>query len=352
MNDLKSYQHLKDFKLESGEILRGLKIAYHTYGKLNKDKSNVVWICHALTANSDPMEWWPGLVGDDGLINPDDHYIVCANVLGSCYGTTGPRTINPSTLAPYGMNFPQYTVKDTAKIHCLLAKHLGITSIALLMGGSFGGFQALEMALVKQVKIERLFLIATNAKETASSIATHEAQRMALKADQTLLSNDKNAGREGLRAARGLGLLTYRTFESYEKQQSDHDGRTDDFSAASYIQYQGTKLADRFHAHCYWHLTKCMDSHHVGRNRGGLVNALASIKIPVCAIGIDSDRLIPTSEQRFIARNIPGAKYHQIESAYGHDGFLIEVGAISRIIEMDFPEVFSNWEEVKIAKRA
>ena len=347
MNTLKTYHYPETFELESGESIRDLQIAYHTYGKLNREKSNVIWVCHALTANSDPVDWWPGLVGKGYEIDPDKFFIVCANVLGSCYGTTGPRSIDPKTGEPYGLSFPKITVRDSVKAHAVLAKKLGIDKISLVIGGSYGGFQALEFTFLKNIKVENLALVATGAKETAWAISIHEAQRMALEADQTFYDNEENTGRKGLEAARGMGLVTYRTFEAYKERQTDDDGRIDDFRASSYIRYQGKKLADRFHAHNYWYLSKCLDSHNIGRDRGGVKNALSKINIPVSVIGISTDHLVPTSEQKFLAKHIPNARYHEVDSDYGHDGFLIEAKTIGAILKQDFEHIFVSGNKRK-----
>jgi rhodanese-related sulfurtransferase/pimeloyl-ACP methyl ester carboxylesterase len=219
---------------------------------------------------------------------------------------------------------------------------LGITNIDLLLGGSFGGSQALEMAFCKELSINKMTLIATGAKESARNIAIHEAQRIALAADPTLTENNPDSGNSGLKAARAIGLLTYRTYDAFELQQTNNDHRLDDFRAASYIQYQGDKLVKRFHAHNYWHLTKCMDSHNLGRNRNGIENALKQIKIATTVIGINTDELIPTREQKFIQQNIPECSYYEISSDYGHDGFLIETDKIGKIINQQLNKPTTN----------
>lgn len=335
MSEIIIYNHNEPFLLESGESLAYIDIAYSTSGTLNAARNNVVWICHALTANSDAESWWPGLVGHGCVIDPDKYFIVCSNVLGSCYGTTGPVSINPTTSELYGLDFPQFTVRDVVNVQLLLASHLNINTVELLMGGSFGGSQALELALSKNWQIVHLLLIATGAKETAWGIAIHETQRLALTADATFTDTNADAGANGLKAARGIGLLTYRTFEAYNSKQTDHDGRTDNFKAASYIQHQGKKLVKRFHSHCYWYLTKCLDTHHVGRGRGGLENALSQLDIPTTIITMEGDMLIPESEQKYLARYIRESVYYKILSSYGHDGFLIESKAIGDIIQKE-----------------
>src|SRR6187402_389352 len=199
------YPH--QFKLECGDTLGKLTIAYTTYGTLNESKTNVVWICHALTANSDAADWWDGIVGKNHVIDPDKYFIVCANILGSCYGTTGPVSINPVTKAPYHNSFPLITIRDMVNAHILLRKHLEIEKIFLLMGGSMGGYQAMEWCIMEKDVINRLLLLATSATESAWGIATHTAQRLAIEADSTWRSNSPEAGAKGLKAARALGML-------------------------------------------------------------------------------------------------------------------------------------------------
>lgn len=332
MNAMKRYDHPLPYRLESGESIDNLTLAYHTYGELNGARDNVVWVFHALTASSDVLDWWPTLAGKGKALDPTDHFIICVNVLGSYYGTTGPRSMHPLNGHAYGLDFPAFTVRDVVRSQLLLAEHLGIERVKLILGGSFGGFQALEFAILFRGIIDHMALVGTSAKETAWSIAIHESQRLALTADKTFFGNDHESGQAGMRAARGIGLLTYRTYEAYKLTQSDHDGRLDDFSAASYIRYQGDKLVNRFHAHCYWYLTKCLDTHDLGRGRGGVQNALQQIRVPSLAIGIATDRLVPLAEQKFIAAHLPRGRYVEIESDFGHDGFLIEGEQIGRLI--------------------
>lgn len=333
MSQLHIYKYPMGFELDSGEVLYHLEIAYHTFGEINEQRDNVIWVFHALTANADVVDWWPELVGKGKTINPDEHFIICCNVLGSFYGSTGPRSMNPETGNPYGLQFPSFTVRDVVKTQLLLAESLNIQKVKMLIGGSFGGFQALEFAFLFKGQIDHLTLVTTSAKETAWSIAIHESQRLSLTADPSFYHNDEKAGQAGMKAARGIGLLTYRTYEAYKKLQTDDDGRLDDFSAASYIRYQGDKLVNRFHAHCYWCLSKCLDTHDAGRDRGGLEKALQSIKIPTQVIGIATDRLVPTDEQKFMAQHISNAEYIELESEYGHDGFLIEGEKIGSVIK-------------------
>jgi homoserine O-acetyltransferase len=316
------YKHDRPFQLESGTTLPSIEIAYSTFGSLNEAKDNVIYVCHALTANADVANWWPGMVGDDLIFDPGKYFIVCANLLGSCYGTTGPSAINPSTNQKYGNAFPLITVRDLVKAHQLLAEHLQFKAIHLLCGGSLGGQQAMEWAILDSPFIKNLFLMATNPRHSAWGIAFNEAQRMALE-----------AGAKGLEAARAIAMLSYRNYTMYENTQTDIEEKVDDFRAASYQRYQGLKLKKRFDPDSYYLLSKAMDSHHVGRARNSMHEALAEIKAKTLVVGISTDILFPNKEQEFLAENIPGAVLEIIPSDYGHDGFLIEVETISALLK-------------------
>lgn len=319
------------FALESGEVLPELEIAYHTYGTLNKTGDNVVWVCHALTANSDAAAWWPGVIGGGGAIDPEKYFIVCANIPGSCYGSSGPLTNDPETGKPWFSRFPRLTIRDLVRAHMLLRDHLHIRSIFLCMGGSMGGYQVLEWAVMEPEAIKRLFLIATSAAESAWGIAIHESQRLAIEADPSWRNESPDAGADGLRAARAIGMLTYRNYTAMTKQQAETDlDKTDGFRASSYIRYQADKLVSRFNAQSYWSLTKTMDSHQLARGRAATTSAvLKTIQHPVLLMGITSDLLCPPEEQRRMAEILPHASYQEMDSPYGHDGFLVEAPKVS-----------------------
>lgn len=335
MSLLKTFAWHKPFKLESGTELPELEIAYHTYGTLNEKGDNVVWICHALTANSEVAEWWSGLTGEGKVWDPRKYFIVCANILGSCYGTSGPLSNNPATGEPYFSQFPVFTIRDMVQAHILLRKHLGIKKIALLAGGSMGGYQVLEWVLAEPERIDRLFLITTGASESAWGIAIHTAQRLAIEADATWRDHSTDGGRDGVKAARAIGMLTYRNYQTFVDLQTDPDiEKTDHYKASSYIEYQGEKLAKRFNAQSYWLLTKALDSHHIARGRASRTEeVLRGITQKSLIIGITSDILCPAEEQRFLARNMPRAAYYEIDSRFGHDGFLIEFERIGKILQ-------------------
>ena len=324
------FHHTQPFALENGQVLPELQIGYHTWGTYQPGVK-VVWICHALTANSDASDWWKGLVGEGTFLNPNDYFIVCANILGSCYGTTGPLSSQPKTGNPYYADFPQVTIRDMVAAHILLRQQLGIEKIYLLMGGSMGGYQVLEWAIMEPSIIERIFLIATSPSESAWGVAVHTAQRLAIEADSTWQNAAPYAGAKGLKAARAIGMLTYRNYQTFQEKQTDPDPeKIDHFKASSYLNYQGDKLVKRFNAYSYWLLTKSMDSHHLARKRGGdLIQTLGTIHQPTLIIGILGDILCPVDEQRFMAAHLPDSQLIEIESAYGHDGFIIETEQIT-----------------------
>lgn len=319
--------HYKErFSLESGGVLSGLTLCYHTYGTLNESRDNVIWICHALTASSDVESWWPELIGEELTFDTSRYFVVCVNIIGSCYGSTGPLSEDPSTGKPYYHQFPFITIRDMVRSYQLLAKELGIQKVKLLAGGSMGGYQVLEWAVMEPSFIERLFLIATAARESSWRIAIHTAQRMAIEADGTFAESNENAGEKGLKAARAIGMLTYRNPRIYDDRQREEDtNKLDHFKASSYIEYQGNKLAKRFNAFSYWVLTKAMDTHNLARGRNQTVEALLQ-RLPqkTLVMGIETDILCPLHEQEYLAVHIPGAELIVIDSEYGHDGFLTE----------------------------
>ena len=338
-----TYTHNEEFILENGASLPSLEIAYHTYGKLNKAKSNVIWVCHALTANSDVFDWWKGLFVDKDFFNPNDYFIVCANNLGSCYGTTGTLSHNTNNNAPLYSYFPTITIRDMVKAHDVLREHLGIKKIHTLVGGSQGGQQALEWNAEVPSLFENLILIATNAKHSAWGIAFNESQRLAIKADRTYFSNTNDGGSKGLSAARSVALLSYRGYSAYGNTQSEtSNDKADDFAAASYQRYQGEKLVQRFNAYSYVALTKAMDSHNLGRDRISVEGSLLRITANTLVIGLTTDVLFPVNEQRFISKYIERSIYEEIHSTYGHDGFLIETKKITEKIKSFFKIVESR----------
>jgi homoserine O-acetyltransferase/O-succinyltransferase len=329
-----TFHYNQKFELEAGETLPGFQLKYTTLGKLNPERNNVIWVCHALTGSSDFTDWWGGLFANESPFDPSSHFIICANLLGGCYGSTGPLSLNPETGKPYYHEFPTLTVRDLVKAFDLLRKELKIESIHTLLGGSLGGQQVLEWAIQQPEVFQYIIPISCNAFHSPWGIAFNEAQRMAIEADPTWKENDPRAGIQGLKAARAIGMISYRQYQTYQETQSEKNNETlDDFRASTYQQYQGDKLANRFNTFSYWHLSKVMDSHNVGRKRGNIAVALSGIKARTLVIGVDSDLLFPMHEQKYLAENIPGAQLEIMNSIYGHDGFLVEFEHMKKIIK-------------------
>lgn len=332
----KEYIHNDPFEFEAGGHIRGLKVIYHCSERIWKkgDERKVIWICHALTANSDAEDWWPELVGPGKLFDTEKYFVVCANMLGSAYGSSGPSTVNPETGKPYFLDFPKITVRDIVKANDLVRCHLGISHIDLMIGGSIGGFQSLEWSIMEPEVIRKAVYIACGARVTPWLTAFNESMRMALEADPSFRKcADLHGGEAGLRCARSIALISYRSYEGYNSTQKEQD-KDCMFAerAGSYQRYQGKKLSDRFDAYSYWYLCGSVDSHNSGRGRGGVEAALGKIHTECTVIGIDSDRLFPVEEQKLIASHIPGAVYHEITSRFGHDGFLLENDQLTSII--------------------
>ena len=322
----------EEFELELGGSLPGLEIAYHTFG--DPACGRVAWVCHALTANSDVADWWPHTVERGCFLDPGKYFVVCANILGSCYGTTGPLSVNQQTGRPWYGDFPRLTMRDVVRAHILLANRLGIDRIDLLVGSSVGGFQALEWAVMEPARFDKLVLIATAPEAMPWTIAIDETQRMAIKADSTYGEPRADAGAAGLAAARAIGLLTYRGSHGYDITQRDPAGQplTTSHRACTYQRHQGDKLVRRFNAYSYVTILDTFDTHDLGRGRGGVAAALATITARTMCIGLSTDIIFTPDQMRDLARAIPGAEYRQIDSLFGHDGFLVEHAQLNDIL--------------------
>jgi homoserine O-acetyltransferase len=322
-----------EFPLESGTKLPGLQLKYTTLGQLNKERSNVVWVCHALTGSSDFTDWWHGLFSEGSPFDPSRYFIICANSLGGCYGSTGPLSINPLSGKPYYHEFPLITNRDIIQAFDLLREHLGIRRIHTLIGGSLGGQQVLEWAIQQPEKVEHIIPVACNAFHSPWGIAFNEAQRMAIAADPTWKENDPRAGIEGMKAARAVAMISFRSYDIYNRNQPEVAGeKLNQYRASSYQQYQGSKLANRFNAFSYWTLLNAMDNHHVGRGRGTVADVLGGIKAKALIIGVNSDILFPPSEQETLSKLIPNSQLELLSTDYGHDGFLVEFEQFRKLI--------------------
>ncbi|MFI3333463.1 MAG: alpha/beta fold hydrolase [Rikenellaceae bacterium] len=332
-----SYNHSGPFQLEGGAELPKLTIVFHSsvspsnMAEAIDQGRRVVWICHALTANSDVSDWWSDLVGEGRYFDTNRDIIICANILGSCYGTTG-----ASSWGGRPLDFPRFSVRDLVSAHSLLRSYLGIDSVDLLIGSSVGGYQALEWSIMEADIIKRLILIACNERISPWATAINESQRMAIEADSTFVAQQDtyDGGILGLQAARSVALLSYRSYDGYNITQNEKDD--DCFlarRAATYQKYQGEKLSSRFDAYCYYTILSMTDTHNVGRNRGGIEAALSMVKAKSIMVAIGSDILFPPSELQRMSELIDGAVYAEIQSAFGHDGFLIEWRALSAVID-------------------
>jgi homoserine O-acetyltransferase len=332
------FNYEQPFTLESGITIPGYHLAYSVHGTLHEQKNNVVWIFHALTANSDPAEWWPGLVGFGKLFDPADYFIICVNMPGSCYGSSGPLDIQPGTGQPYFHNFPFFTTRDMVRAYVPLKDHLGIEKIKFGVGGSMGGQQLLEWAVQDPQLFETIIPLATNAFHSAWGRAFNASQRYAIESDPTWSDNNAEAGLHGMKVARGIALISYRNYHTYELSQPEEmPDKIDHFKSESYQKYQGEKLAKRFNAFSYYYLSKGMDAHHLGRGRKSIEWALQQIKAKTLVIGISSDILFPLKEQEYLAKHIPGACLKIIHSGFGHDGFLLEFEQIENEIRKFLP---------------
>ena len=322
-------------QLESGGRIDELTIAYDTYGTLNAAGDNVVWVCHALTANSDVADWWPRTVEQGRFLDPARNFVVCANILGSHYGTTGPLHTNPATGQPYYGDFPRLTIRDMVAAHRLLADHLGIGRIDTLVGSSVGGFQAIEWAADEPQRIKKLVLIATAPKATPWTIAIDQTQRMAIEADPSFGQRRDDAGMAGMAAARAIGLLTYRGQAGYDLTQQDAGDELKPAAAhraSTYQSYQGEKLCRRYNAYSYYAILNAFDSHDIGRGRGGVGQALQRIAARTLTVGISTDMVFPPEQVRRMSEQIPHSEYRQIDSQFGHDGFLVEHELLNDIL--------------------
>ena len=329
------YHHGEAITLESGAVLAEVDITYDTFGTLNEAKDNVIWVCHALTANSDVADWWPHTVEEGRFLDPTRYFIVCANFLGSHYGTTSPLSVNPTTGEKYYYDFPQITVRDMVKCHQLLAKHLGIERVKLLIGSSIGGFQCMEWAISEPKFMESVALIATTTCTEPWAAAFNESQRMAIRTDKTWGELRDDAGIDGMAVARSIALISYRGGAAYNATQQDENPTEASFTrrAHSYQQYQGEKLRRRFNAMSYYRLSEAVDSHNIARGRGSIAEALAKIEARALVVAISSDILFPPEAHVPMREHIRDVEYHLIESEFGHDGFLVEHEKLNTIIQ-------------------
>ncbi|KAJ2746463.1 homoserine O- acetyltransferase [Coemansia sp. BCRC 34301] len=360
---------LPSFKLESGDTLHSVPVAYKTWGTLNAEGNNCMVICHALTGSSDVADWWGPLLGSGRAFDTSRFFVVCCNVLGSPYGTASPLTTNPATGKSYGPEFPLTSIRDDVRLHRLVLDELGVRQVAICIGGSLGGMQCLEWGMFGADYVRVIVPIATCGKHSAWGISWGEAQRQAIYSDPNYNNGHYTGDKKpdhGLSAARMSALLTYRSRDSFESRfgrkmmmtttttngrvkmyQSDNLGATsavadassnDDrmassiFSAQSYLRYQGDKFTKRFDANCYIAITRKMDTHDLGHGRESYRWALEKMQQPALVVGIESDGLFTIGEQYELAEHMPRAQMATIDSADGHDGFLLEFAQLNRLL--------------------
>ncbi len=334
-SEVKYFFSPEPFALESGATLPSLTVAYHTFGQLSPARDNAVWVMHALTANSDVADWWPHTVESGKFLDPEKHYVVCANVIGSCYGSSGPLRPFAEGAAPMYEDFPDLTVRDMVNAHKLLMAHLGIAQIDTIIGSSLGGFQALEWLVDSPDVARRAVLCATDFQCRPWLAAINKAMYMAIEADPTFGEHRADAARKGLEAARAIALLSYRSYSAYDSTQADPPGRENPFQRRvhSYQAYQGKKLADRFDVYSYLRMCRSSDTHDVSRGRGTMAEALGRVKAKCLVVAISSDILFPPSYHKELSEMLPDARLEIIESEFAHDGFLIEHEKLDRIIQ-------------------
>ena len=346
-------------RLDSGQSLEGVEIAYCTYGTLNAERSNAVLICHALTgdqfvASTNPATgrpgWWPSMVGQGKTLDPDRYFIICANILGGCMGSTGPGAIDPKTGAPYGLSFPVITIADMARAQAELITALGIDSLFLVVGGSMGGMIALEWVKCFPERMFACALIATAPRHSAQNIAFHEVGRQAIMADPDWRGGDY--ARLGVRPEKGLAVarmaahITYLSEQALQRKfgrelQSEglSFGFDADFQVESYLRHQGQAFVDRFDANSYLYITRAMDYFDLAQSHGGrLADALTAAQdVRFCVLSFTSDWLYPTAESRRIVRalNAAGAQasFVEIPSDKGHDAFLLDEPVMREVLD-------------------
>ena len=320
-----------DFSMESGETLTGARVAFRTWGKPGPQAT---LICHALTGSADADVWWEGLFGPSRSFDPEQDYIIASNVLGGCYGTTGPTSPKPGTETWYGKDFPRVTIRDMVTLQARLLDHLEVASLRLVIGGSMGGMQALEWAATFPDRVKGVVAIGVGANHSAWSVAFSEAQRAAIWADPKFREGDygpDDGPGNGLSVARMIAMISYRGKDNFETRFG-RNTIEEEFEVRSYLRHQGQKLVDRFDANTYLRLMDAMDSHDLARDRGDPALVLAGIKTAVLTVGISSDILYPPSEVEALAVALPNARYQMLHAPQGHDAFLIETANLDGIV--------------------
>ncbi len=325
-----------EFALESGEVLQDVEIAYRTWGDPANADDHAILICHALTGSADVESWWPNIIGDGKTFDPARDFVVCANILGSCYGTTGPANCRPGTTERYRAGFPRVSVRDMVELERVLLDELGVGFLELVTGPSLGGMQALEWALMYPERVGSIVPIGVGGRHSAWCIGISEAQRAAIAADPNWNDgyySDDAPPEQGLAAARMMAVCTYRSWDGFD-ERFGRDRRDDElYQVQSYLRHQGEKINGRFDANAYVTLTHAMHSHDLARGRGDYPGVIGRIRQPALVVSVSSDALYPPQEQRFLAEHLPNAHYEVLDCAHGHDGFLIETETLGKMID-------------------
>ena len=346
----------RPFITEGGGVLDGVTAAYETWGTLDEEASNAVLVCHALTGDAhayDPHRgrqgWWQGVVGPGEALDVERYFVVCANVLGGCQGTTGPVSLNPATGRRWGAQFPAVTIRDMVRVQARLADHLGIRRWLCVTGGSMGGMQALEWGVMYPSRVRSIAPLAVGCAASPWQIGWSAIGRAAIALDPRWRGGEYyeappgEGPHEGLALARAVAQVTYRSDVLFDERfgrslvlPSEMFGLWDRFGVEGYLDYHGEKLVRRFDANSYLVLNKAMDTHDVGRGRGGLQRAVARVSAPVLTVSISSDGLYPPRQQTELRDLVVIAdgdcRYVWIESPHGHDGFLVETEAVGAVM--------------------
>jgi len=335
----RQFLKIGDLELESGEKLLDTTIAYQSWGELNAAGDNAILVNHALTGWSDVPAWWPSIVGPGLPLDTNKYFVICPNVIGGCQGSTGPSSIAPDGKR-WGSRFPSVTIRDMVAAELALTDALGISHYVLAVGPSLGGMRSLEWAIAHPTRVNAICTIGSSAVATGDQIGAASIQIRAIKSDPNYNGGDYYSQEvgptEGMGIARRIAHLTYRTESEMDVRfgrelQGDETGR---YAVESYLDHQAQKLAKRFDANTYIALTEAMNSHDVGRDRGGVAEALSTITIPVVVVAIDTDRLFPPRLQEEIVELTPTAQpLVTITSPFGHDGFLIDVEAVGSVLQ-------------------
>lgn len=321
----------EEFPLESGDFLPEVTVAYRTWGEPRPDAT---LICHALTGSADADDWWQGLFGEGRTFDPTVDYVVATNVLGGCYGTTGPTSIDPRTGRMYRSSFPSITIRDMVNLQAILLDRLGVERLNLVIGGSMGGMQATEFGVSFPDRVRAVVSIGAGAIQSAWGLAFAAPQRMAIRNDPGFEGGEygENTGPVlGLATARMIAMVSYRGHEGFEARFGRRVSE-DGFEVQAYLGYQGQKLVERFDANSYLALLEAMDSHDLARGRGDLTNVLADLSTPLLGVGISTDVLFPPHEVRDLAEATPKGRYATLHAPQGHDGFLIETELLDGIV--------------------